>query len=110
MYLKHKGKKQREETCDKHSDNKKLYWINLSNDERNLLCNNISKSLKGKITSDIAKEKLSKYNATLTKEQVIEIVALSKEKTYKELALIYGINASSLSAIVNKKSYKWVWT
>ncbi len=106
-----KGKKIEQLTLNKMSNSMEKYWANLSDLKRKEIGNKISLSNKGKSPSDGTKEKLSKYNATLTKEQVIEIInlAINKEKTYKEIALIYGINQSCICDIIKKRSYKWVW-
>lgn len=110
--LKKKGINNRnQESLDKMSKSMEKYWANLSEDKRKEIGNKITLSNKGKITSDETKEKLSKNNATLTREQIIEITNLvnNKEKTYKEISLIYGVNQSCVCDIIKKRSYKWVW-
>jgi len=110
--LKTKGINNRnQESLNKMSNSMKEHWSNLSSDKRKEIGEKISLSNKGKTPSDETREKLSKCNATLTKEQVIEIfnIVVNKEKTYKELSIIYGINQSCICDIIKKRSYKWVW-
>ena len=109
-----KNRKTKEYTEDMRniiSNSMKEHWSNLSSDKRKEIGEKISFSNKGKVPSEETKEKLSKYNATLTKEQIIEItnLVINKEKTYKEISLIYGINQSCICDIIKKRSYKWVW-
>lgn len=107
-----KGYKWKEEDIKKRAISIKKHWDNRTIDERIEFGKKISDSNKGKKISDSTKEKLSRINAKLNKEQVIEIhnLGITKQKTYKEIGSTYGINESSVWAIVNKVSYKWVWS
>lgn len=106
-----KGYRWKDEDIKKRAASIKNHWDNRTIDERNEVAKKISDSSKGKKLENSTKEKLSKINAKLSKEQVIEIYnfGIIKQKTYKEIGSIYGINVSSVWAIVNKVSYKWVW-
>lgn len=99
----------KKEDIEKRAISIKKYWDNISEDEKNKRSKKISESSKGKTIKIETKEKLSKINAKLTKEQVIEIFNMKDEKTYKEIGQMFNINESSVWAIINKVSYKWVW-
>jgi hypothetical protein len=76
--------------------------------------NNMKRSNTENKEPSISKEKrdkLSKHNASLTKEDILTIYNLSKtkQKSYSELRIMFGISISCISEIVNKKTYKWVW-
>ena len=105
------GNVRSKETCEKSSIGLKLYWSNLSTEDKKLITDKMSKSHIGKIVSKNTGEKISKLKAKLNKDQVIELVNLyeNKEKNYKELSLIFGIGQSSIADILKRRSYKWVW-
>lgn len=109
MSLLKMGSVQSEETREKRRKSLNLFWKNLSEDDKKERFNKISKTQKGRKVKDDTKNKLSKINASLTKDQILEIFELKGEKSYKEIGEIYGINISSVWAIINKVSYKWVW-
>lgn len=60
--------------------------------------------------SDADKMRISKERSKLSKEDVLNIFKMKEEGLpYKEMSARYGINLSSISAILNKQSYKWIW-
>ena len=88
----------------------KKMWNFRSERERRLIRDKISKSKLGKKISLETKNKLSKINARLTRSQVLRIYSLSKNGVgYTYLKNKYKIGFSSISEIINKKTYKWVW-
>ena len=107
-----KGKIHSDETKQKRSKSVKENWDSRSIEERREIADKIRKSSMGKEIKPATREKLSKINAKLTKEDVVKIHNLSKIEnlTYSEIGKIYGINESSVWGIVNKVSYKWVWS
>lgn len=110
MASKLRGKKQSSEVVKNRANMMKKYYATLSPRKKLERARRISKSLTGNTLSDITKEKLSKHNARLNANNVREILTLRAQGVpYSELSKRYGINASSLCDIANKKTYKWVW-
>ena len=105
------GNVRSKEACERSSIGLKLYWSNLSTEDKKLITDKISKSHLGKVVSEKTGEKISKIKAKLNKDQVIELVRLyeNEEKNYRELSLIFGISQSSIVDIIKRRSYKWVW-
>jgi len=60
--------------------------------------------------SDKTKEKLSKYNSKLKDNDVLLIMDLiiSGEK-YKIISEKFNISPAQITAIKQKKTYKWLW-
>jgi hypothetical protein len=56
-------------------------------------------------------KKISKSNSRLSKEDILNIFDMYENNniTYSEIGDIYKLNTSSVWAILNKVSYKWVW-
>ena len=106
-----RGRKQSPENIEKRRKSIQNYWDNISDEDWKKFSEINRKNMLGKTSTKETKEKLSKLNARLTKEQVLEIIRIveNKEKTYKEISKIYGINESSICDIVKRKSYKWIW-
>jgi len=70
---------------------------------------NISNGLKGKEVKDSTKIKLSKRSAKLSEDEV-RTIFLDRDAgmSGKELSVKYGVGISSISEILNRKTYKWV--
>lgn len=88
----------------------KNFYKNNDRESRSEWRKNISESHKGKILKDSTKEKLSKHNSKLTDNEVLEIIDLINEgKNYKFISEKYNISPSQITAIKQKKTYKWLW-
>ena len=71
----------------------------------------ISNSHKGKKLKQETKEKLSKLNSKLSDNEVLEIVDLiNNGKSYKFISEKYNISPAQITAIKQKKTYKWLWS
>jgi len=70
----------------------------------------LSEAHKGKQLKNSTKDKLSKINSKLTDNQVLEIydLIISGER-YKIISQKYNISQSQITAIKQKKTYKWLW-
>ena len=89
------------------SDKKKLFWINLNEIDRDIISKKMSEKHKGKVVSVETGIKIAK----LKPEDIFNIFNLYEiGKTHKELSIMFNINISSIYDILNKKSYKWVWS
>ena len=85
-------------------------WKAQTQEQRLTRALKIGNSHRGKKIKESTKEKLSKINARLSKEQVMRICALAEAKVkYREIAKIFNIKEPSISDIVLRRSYKWVW-
>ena len=106
-----RGIKQSDEHIEKRKKLIKENWDNRSSDYRKSISDKIRISNIGKKRSNDIKEKISKSNSRLSKEDILNIFDMYENNniTYSEIGDIYKLNTSSVWAILNKVSYKWVW-
>lgn len=105
-----KGRKQSEESIKNRSASLKLSYARKTDEEKKKINKKISNAHKGKIFKDSTKEKLAKINSKLSDKEVLEIDNLIKNKVnYKIISKKYNISLSQITAIKQRKTYKWLW-
>jgi hypothetical protein len=88
----------------------KKYYETASKEELKERWKKISDSNTGKKVKDSTKEKLSKINSKLTDEDVLEIDKLiNSGERYKTISERFNISQAQITAIKQKKTYKWLW-
>lgn len=90
----------------------KKHWDSKSPEEKIQFAEKSRQSalLKKKVLSEKEKERISKERSRLSREEVLEIFSMkSNGSSYKDISSRFGINFSSISEILNKKTYKWIW-
>jgi DNA-binding NarL/FixJ family response regulator len=86
------------------------YYKTVSPEKLRIKSEKISKVHKGKVLSDEQKETLSRINSKLTDEQVLEIDSLIRDGVkYKIISERFNISQAQISAIKQRKTYKWLW-
>jgi len=105
-----KNYKWSEEQIKKRADGIKKFYDGASEEWKNNRNKKISKGRMGIQLSDKTKEKLSKYNSKLKDNDVLLIMDLiiSGEK-YKIISEKFNISPAQITAIKQKKTYKWLW-
>ena len=105
-----KNYKWSEEQIKKRADGIKKFYDRASEEWKNNRNKKISKGRMGIQLSDKTKEKLSKYNSKLKDNDVLLIMDLiiSGEK-YKIISEKFNISPAQITAIKQKKTYKWLW-
>lgn len=105
-----RGRKQDKAVIAKRAIGIKIAWREMSDSTKKLRSSKISKAHKGKNVASTTRTKLSQANAKLTKEQVLDIFSMRKSGlSLNAIKHKYGIGTSSISEILNKKTYCWVW-
>ena len=105
-----KGKKPSAEVIDKRRLSLKMAYAKKTDDEKTIISKKISDAHKGKIIKQSTKEKLSRLNSKLSDAEVLQIDTLLKNKvTYANISEQFNISPSQISAIKQRKTYKWLW-
>lgn len=81
-----------------HNGADNLEWVTSKQNIRHAWANGLHQSLKGE----------QHNNAKLTEKQVLEIRALAKTKTRKEIAKIYGVDYTNVCLIITRKAWKHI--
>jgi hypothetical protein len=88
----------------------KKYYQEASEKELRKRWDKISEAKKGKKQKEETKEKLSKINSKLTDEEVLKIDEEIKNGTrYKVISEKFNISQAQITAIKQRKTYKWLW-
>lgn len=105
-----KGRVQSEENIEKRRQGLIEFHKNLDSDKKREWYSKISESMTGKKQPEEIKLKLAKLNSKLTDEEVLEIDSLIKNSVkYKEISNRFKISLAQISAIKQRKTYKWVF-
>jgi len=105
-----KGIKWSEEDIESRVKGLKKYYNEASVDELRNRWDKISESHKGKKLKEETKQKLSKINSKLTDEEVLLIFnEINNGTRYKIISEKFNISISQITAIKQKKTYKWLW-
>ncbi len=105
-----KGYKWSQEQIESRRQSLIIYYNQHNKEDRKKWRENISKSTKGKKVSEKTKEKLSKLNVKLSDNEVLEIMDLIiSGVNYRIISQKYNISPAQITAIKQKKTYKWLW-
>lgn len=106
----HKGRKWSDEVIQKRREGMIKYYKNVDQEELNKRYDKISKSLTGNKLTEETKLKLSKLNSKLKDEEVLGIIeSINNGVRYDDISEKYGISPAQISAIKQRKTYKWVY-
>ena len=105
-----KGKPCTSESIEARRQGIKSYYQEVDKEELEKRWVKISEAHKGKVVSEGTKEKLGRVSAKLTDEQALEVHRLANlGHSYAKIAEEFKISKAQISALKNKKSYKWLW-
>lgn len=105
-----KGYKWTEDQIESRRQGLIKYYEQHDRNDRKQWRENISNSSRGKILSETTKEKLSRINGKLSDQEVLEIMDLILSGVrYKIISEQYNISQAQITAIKQKKTYKWLW-
>ena len=86
------------------------YYKDTSEEELRERWDKISESNKGKIVKEETKEKLARYNVKHSDEDVLKISKMIEDGVrYKIISDTFNISPAQITAIKQKKTYKWLW-
>ena len=88
----------------------KQYYKDASEEELRERWDKISEAHKGKVLKEETKEKLAKHNAKHSDEVVLQIAKMIEDGVrYKVISETFGISQAQITAIKQRKTYKWLW-
>lgn len=107
---KRKGKPCTPESVEARKQGIKNYYLEADKNELEKRWAKISEAHKGKVLKSETKEKLGRASAKLTDKQALEVHKLANSGyAYAKIAEEFKISKAQISALKNKKSYKWLW-
>lgn len=119
LRIAHTGKKLSKEHSAKAANTLRKYALSLTELQKKAKALQISKKLKGHLVSEGTRALMKKngkrhygntHCAKLSIDDVYEIITLLKQgKLCREIALLYGVHTSNISAIKNKRGWKNIW-
>jgi|SaaInl0LU_22_DNA_1037365.scaffolds.fasta_scaffold07450_4 hypothetical protein len=88
----------------------KQYYKDASEEELRERWDKISEAHKGKVLKEETKEKLGKHFAKHSDEVVLQIAKMIEDGVrYKVISETFGISQAQITAIKQRKTYKWLW-
>lgn len=86
------------------------YYKDASEEELRERWDKISEANKGKKLKEETKEKLARHNVKHSDEDVLKISKMIEDGVrYKVISETFNISPSQITAIKQKKTYKWLW-
>lgn len=105
-----KGYQWSDEDIESRRRGLKQYYKEASEKELRERWDKISESHKGKRLKEETKEKLSKHNSKHSDEVVLKISKMIEDGVrYKVISEMFDISPAQITAIKQKKTYKWLW-
>ena len=106
----HMGQIVKPEDIEARRRGMKQYYKDASEEELRERWDKISEAHKGKVLKEETKEKLGKHFAKHSDEVVLQIAKMIEDGVrYKVISETFGISQAQITAIKQRKTYKWLW-